>query len=117
MRRLRTDRGVNTSLSSTTSTPLLCVGNAEPQHRHNLLFHKSRHDPLAYYKTCLEDSSETIERYREMVCVAEVDARHSKTALAGTQTQVGSSKFRPWISESIDAADGAWSRAYLGHKA
>ena len=55
-----------------------------------------------------------------MVCV---DARHSKKALAGTQTQVGplqvvvalTSKFLPRVSESIDAVDGAWSQAYLGH--
>jgi len=85
---------------------------SEPQHHHGLLFHKSRHDPLAYYKTCLEDLSETVEKYREMVRVAEVDARHSKKALANTQTQVGPLQvvaLTPWISESIDAVDGTWS--------
>jgi len=62
---------------------------SEPQRRHDLLFHKSHHDPLTYYKTRLEDLSKTVEQYRRTVHVTEVDARHSKKALAGAQNQVG----------------------------
>ena len=41
----------------------------EQQQRHDLLLHKSRYDPLAYYETCLEDLSKTIEQYRRTLHV------------------------------------------------
>ena len=42
---------------------------SEQQQRHDLLLHKSRYGPLAYYKTRLEDLSKTIEQYRRTLHV------------------------------------------------
>ena len=65
---------------------------SEPQRRHDLLLHKSHHDPLTYYKTSLEDLSKTVAHYREATRIAETDARQGKKALVCTQDQVGPSQ-------------------------
>jgi hypothetical protein len=62
---------------------------SELQHHHDLLLHKSRRDPLAYYQTSLGDVSETAKKYREMARAAEADATHSREALVDVQNQVG----------------------------
>ena len=64
-------------------------GRSELQHHHDLLLHKSRRDPLAYYKASLEDMAETVKGHRETALAAEEGERHCKKVLAGAQNQVG----------------------------
>jgi len=52
---------------------------SEAQRRHDLHLHKSHHDPLAYYKTSLEDLSKIVEQHNERTRRAELDAMHNKT--------------------------------------
>ena len=69
-------------------------GRSELQHRHDLLLHKSCHDPNTYYTGPLEDMAKTVEQHRETARVAEADAEREKKVLVGTQNQVGPSEIR-----------------------
>ena len=62
---------------------------SEAQRRHDLSLHASYRDPLAYYKTSLEDLTKTMKQRNERTRRAELDAMHSKNAFAGAQNQVG----------------------------
>ena len=76
---------------ATTMYPKRKKGRSELQRRHDVLLHKSRHNPNAYYTGSLEDMAKTVEQYRETARVAEADAERGKKVLVGTQNQVGPS--------------------------
>ena len=79
------------NIYATTMYPKRKKGRSELQRRHDLLLHKSRHDPNAYYTGSLEDMAKTVEQHRETVRVVKADAERGKKVIVGTQNQVGPS--------------------------
>ena len=63
---------------------------SDAQRRHDAHLHLSRHDPLAYAVTSLEDMSQTVQECRERMRRAEADAKSSKEALTTIEYQVSS---------------------------
>ncbi|KAF9780715.1 hypothetical protein BJ322DRAFT_1023451 [Thelephora terrestris] len=61
---------------------------SEAQVRHSALLHKSHSDPLTYYVASLEEATDTVEKQRERARLAELDAEHSKKALARERSKV-----------------------------